>query len=79
MGSLNVRMCDSFFTQAIPSLRETFELTEWFGPPMMEPRFNHAFERQLKFDTRANPKLQAIPDVKDLFNAGGTVTKVCHW
>ena len=62
--------------QALPSVRETVELTRWLGPAKVEPRFKHAFDRQLKFDTNANNQL-SITEIKDIFEAGGTVTKVC--
>ena len=59
----------------MPSLRETVELTQCLGPVKTEARFKHAFDRQLKFDTKANPQL-SIPDIKIIFEAGGSVTKV---
>jgi len=63
--------------EALPSVRETVELTRWLGPAKVEPRFKHAFDRQLKFDTNANNQL-SITEIKDIFEAGGTVTKVFH-
>jgi len=63
--------------EVLPSLRETVELTRWLGPAKVEPRFKHAFDRQMKFDTSAN-KTMTIPEIKDVFEAGGSVSKVFH-
>ena len=51
------------------------ELTRWLGPAKAEPRFKHAFDRQLKFDTSANKQL-SITEIKEIFEAGGSVSKV---
>lgn len=64
--------------ESVPSLRETVELTQCLGPAKAEPRFKYAFERQLKFDTAANPRFTSIPEIKTTFEAGGTVSKVFH-
>jgi len=64
-------------TESVPSLRETVELTQCLGPAKTEARFKHAFDRQLKFDTKANQQL-SIPDIKNIFETGGCVTKVFH-
>lgn len=63
--------------EVLPSLRETVELTRWLGPAKAEPRFKHAFDRQLKFDTSANKQL-SITEIKEIFEAGGSVSKVFH-